>query len=225
MASDNPSWGYTRIRGALFNLGHHIGRNTIKRILRTAGLTPAPERSKRMPWSAFLRAHWGAIAAMDFFTVEALTWAGLVRYHVLFVIDLATRRVELAGIVHQPHGAWMQQVARDALYTKVFRQMLRASGVSSVRLPPRSPNLNAYAERFIGSVRRECLARVIPLGESHLRQILHEYVDHYHTERNHQGLDNKLITLTTQDDAAPSSRVLRRRRLGGVLNYYYHDAA
>ena len=113
MANDNPSWGYTRIRGALRNIGHDIGRNTIKRILHEAGFTPAPERRKRMSWSAFLRAHWGAIAAMDFFTVEAVTWAGLVRYHVLIVIDLATRRVEIAGIVHQPHGAWMQQVARN----------------------------------------------------------------------------------------------------------------
>ena len=99
MATDNPTWGYTRIRGALSNLEHDIGRNTIKRILQEAGFTPAPERSKRTAWSAFLRAHWGAIAAMDFFTVEVLTWAGLVRYHVLFVIDLATRRVEIAGIL------------------------------------------------------------------------------------------------------------------------------
>ena len=182
---------------------------------------------------------------MDFFAVEAVTWAGMVRYHVLIVIDLATRRVEIAGVVHQPHGAWMQQVARnltdavdgfllkhryiildrDPLYTRAFRQMLCASGVSSVRLPPRSPNLNAYAERFIGSVRQECLARVIPLGERHLRQILHDYADHYHTERNHQGLQNKLITATADDHAATSGRVLRRRRLDGVLNYYYRDAA
>ena len=94
MAKDNPTWGYTRIRGALHNLGHDIGRNTIKRILLEAGMDPAPERSKRTSWSAFLRAHWGAIAAMDFFTVEVVTWAGLVRFHVFFVIDLASRRGE-----------------------------------------------------------------------------------------------------------------------------------
>jgi transposase InsO family protein len=244
MANDNPTWGYTRIRGALSNLAHDISRNTIKRILQEAGITPVPERSKRTSWSDFLRAHWGAIAAMDFFTVEVLTWTGLVRYHVLFVIDLATRRVEIAGIVHQPHEAWMKQVARnftdavdgfllrhrhiimdrDPLYTPGFRHMLRASGVRSVRLPPRSPNLNAYAERFIGSVRRECLARVIPLGESHLRHILHEYVDHYHTERNHQALDNKLIGAASTD-AAESGKVVRRKRLGGVLNFYHREAA
>ena len=100
MAKD--TWGYTWIRGALHNLGHELGRNTIKRILLEGGMVPAPERSKRTSWSAFLRAHWGAIAAVDFFTVEAVTWAGLVRYHVLFAIDLASRRVEIAGIVHQP---------------------------------------------------------------------------------------------------------------------------
>jgi hypothetical protein len=101
MAKENSNWGYTRIRGVLFNLRHDMGRNTIKRILLEAGIEPAPERSKRISWNAFLRAHWGAIAAMDFFTVEAVTWAALVRFQVLFVIDLATRRVNVAGIVHE----------------------------------------------------------------------------------------------------------------------------
>jgi putative transposase len=113
MAKENAGWGYTRIRGALFNLGHEIGRNTIKRILLEAGLEPAPERGKRKSWSDFLRAHWGAIPAMDFFTVEVVTWTGLVRFHVLFVIDLATRRVEIAGITDQPHEAYMKQMARN----------------------------------------------------------------------------------------------------------------
>ena len=113
MARDNSGWGYTRIRGALSNLGHDIGRNTIKRILAEAGLDPAPERSKRSSWSSFLRAHWGAIAAMDFFTVEVVSLVGLVRYHVLFVIDLASRRSEVTGIVHRPHEAWMKQAARN----------------------------------------------------------------------------------------------------------------
>ncbi|HEX7480992.1 MAG TPA: hypothetical protein VF331_24530, partial [Polyangiales bacterium] len=109
VARDNGGWGYTRIRGALSNLGHDIGRNTIKRILLEAGMDPAPERGKRTSWSTFLRAHWGAIAAMDFFTVEVLTLGGLVRHHVLFVIDLASRRVEICGITVDPNGAWMQQ--------------------------------------------------------------------------------------------------------------------
>jgi putative transposase len=232
------------IRGALFNLGHDIGRNTIKRILFDAGIDPAPERSKRMSWSAFLRAHWGAIAAMDFFTVEALTLGGLVRYHVLFVIDLASRRVEIAGVVHEPHGAWMQQIGRnltdgadgfllakrylimdrDPVFTRAFQRMLADGGVQSVRLPARSPNLNAFAERFVRSVRHECLSKVIPLGESHLRELLREFVAHYHVERNHQGLGNKLIE-PSNDNSAMTGRVLRRKRIGGMLSFYHRAAA
>jgi transposase InsO family protein len=154
----------------LYNLGHEIGRNTIKRILLEAGIDPAPERSKRTSWSSFLRAHWGAIAAMDFFTVEVMTWTGLVRFHVLFVIDLAARRVEIAGIVEQPHEAYMKQMARN-LTDAIDGFLLKHRYV----IMDRDPLLNAYAERWIGSVRRECLARVIPLGERHLRQIIHEY--------------------------------------------------
>jgi putative transposase len=244
MARDNSGWGYTRIRGALSNLGHDIGRNTIKRILAEAGLDPAPERSKRSSWSSFLRAHWGAIAAMDFFTVEVVSLVGLVRYHVLFVIDLSSRRVEIAGLVHEPHEAWMKQVARnltdrvdgfllgkryvimdrDPLFTDAFRTMLATVGAKSVRLPPRSPNLNAFAERFARSVRDECLAKVIPLGEHHLSEVLREFVAHYHGERNHQGLANRLIE-PTHDNSTASGHVTRRTRLGGMLSFYYREAA
>jgi hypothetical protein len=112
-ASENPTWGYTRIRGALANLGHDLGRNTIKRILKENGLESAPDRGKRMPWKTFLKAHLSEIAATDFFSIEVLTLAGLVRYHVLFVIDLATRRVQIAGIVRQPGRDWIKQVARN----------------------------------------------------------------------------------------------------------------
>jgi len=112
-ATENPGWGYTRLRDALRNLGHIIGRNTIKRILNETGLQPAPQRSKRMPWKTFIKAHLGAIAAMDFFNVEVLSLAGLVRYYVLFVIDIQTCRVHIAGIVRQAHGAWMKQVGRN----------------------------------------------------------------------------------------------------------------
>ena len=113
MARQNPTWGYTRIRGALYNLGHDIGRNTIKRILLDNGLDPAPLRGRTISWETFLKAHWGAIAATDFFSVEVLTRVGLVRYFVLFVIDLKTRRVEIAGIAQQPDGEWMKQIARN----------------------------------------------------------------------------------------------------------------
>ena len=113
IAGDNPSWGYTRIRGVLRSLGHEVGRNTIKRIVLDNGIAPAPVRSRGMSWETFLKAHWGAIAATDFFSVEVLTRAGLVRYLMLFIIDLKTRRVEIAGIAPQPDGEWMKQIARN----------------------------------------------------------------------------------------------------------------
>jgi hypothetical protein len=149
MARDNPRWGYTRIRGALRNLGHEISRNTIKRILSENSIQPAPVRRKRMSWETFLRSHWGAIAAADFFNVEVLTSVGLIRYFVLFVMDLKTRRIRIAGILPQPDGGWMKQVARnltdafddflddtrylihdrDSLFTNDFQMILRASGI------------------------------------------------------------------------------------------------
>jgi transposase InsO family protein len=198
MANENPRWGYTRIRGALKELRCLVGRSTIQRVLADHGIEPAPERGKHTRWSAFLRAHWGAIAATDFFSVEVLTASGLVRYFVLFVIDLKSRRVEIAGIVHQPHEAWMKQVARnltdvvdgflrgkcklihdrDPLFSAGFGATL-GSDVTTIKLPVKSPNLNAYAERFVLSIKSECLKHVVPLGEHHLRQLVTEFVSHY----------------------------------------------
>ena len=212
MATENPTWGYTRIRGGLKHLGHDVARNTIKAILKDHGIEPAPQRRTKMPWKTFLAAHWDGLAAADFFTVEVLTMTGLVRYVVLFVMKLKTRTVEIAGITRQPDANWMTQVARnltdaedgflrgvhylildrDPLYTVAFRDRLRDSGVTPVRLPARSPNLNAFAERFVGSVKSECLARMVPLGEGHLRAAVRAFVDHYHEERPHQGLGNEL---------------------------------
>ena len=244
MARQNSTWGYTRIRGALYNLGYEIGRNTIKRILLDNGLDPAPLRGRTMSWETFLKAHWRAIAATDFFSVEVLTRVGLVRYFVLFVIDLKTRRVEIAGIVQQPDGEWMKQMARnltdvddgflkgtrylihdrDPLFTQRFREILKPLGVKTVRLPARSPNLNAYAERFVLSAKSECLAKIIPLGERHLRNTVKEYTEHYHLERNHQGLDNELIEQSSCPVIA-GNEVDCRERLGGVLKYYHRRAA
>jgi len=242
MARENPRWGYTRIRGALHNLGHEIGRNTIKRILLDNGFDPICK--KGMSWKTFLKAHRGAIAATDFFSVEAITRSGLVRYFVLFVIDLKTRRIEIAGIIQQPEREWMNQIARnlidaedgflngsrylihdrDPLFTRSFREILESTGVETVKLPARSPNLNAHAERFVRSVKSECLAQIIPLGERHLRHAVKEYTEHYHVERNHQGIDNELI-----DDQRGRINMTggteRRERLGGMLNYYYKRAA
>ena len=113
VARENPTWGYTRLRGALKNLGHELGRNTIKRLLAEHGIAPAPERGRSMSWSTFIKVHWGAIAATDLFTVEVVNPFGLVRYHVLFVIDIATRCVCIGGITSDPNGEWMKQVARN----------------------------------------------------------------------------------------------------------------
>jgi transposase InsO family protein len=243
MARDNPRWGYTRIRGALRNLGHEIGRNTIKRILVANGFDPAPLRKKGMSWETFLKAHWGAIAATDFFSVEVLTRTGLVRYLVLFIIDLQTRRVEIAGIAREPNGEWMKQIARnltdaedeflngarylihdpDPLFTDAFRELLKLSDVKTVKLPARSPDLNAYAERFVLSIRSECLDQIIPLGERHLRKAVREYTEHYHVERNHQGRGNELIE-TPCEELNMDGAVECQERLRGVLKYYRRAA-
>lgn len=243
MARENGGWGYTRIRGALYNRGHEVSRSTIQRILRDNGIDPTPERRKTTTWDMFLRSHWGAIAATDFFSVEVLTPRGLVRYLVLFVIDLKTRTVEIAGIVREPNGDWMKQIARnltdvgegflrgarhlihdhDPLFTQEFRKILRAGGVETVKLPARSPNLNAYAERFVRSIKSECLSRIVPLGEGHLRLVVSEYTKHNHLERNHQGIGNRLIE-DAGGDPPKAGRVVCRRRLGGMLSFYYREA-
>ncbi len=243
MARDNPRWGYTRIRGALRNLGHEIGRNTIKRILAENGFDPAPLRKQPMSWETFLKAHWGAIAATDFFSVEVLTRTGLVRYFVLFIIDLRSRRVEIAGIARRPDGEWMKQIARnltdaedgflngarylihdrDPLFTDAFGALLELSDVKTVKLPARSPDLNAYAERFVLSIRSECLDQIIPLGERHLRKAVREYTEHYHAERNHQGRGNELIE-TPCEEPNMDGTVECQERLGGVLKYYRRAA-
>jgi len=242
MARENPRWGYTRIRGALYNVGHEIGRNTIKRILLENGFDPI--RRKGMSWETFLKAHWGAIAATDFFSVEVLTRSGLARYFVLFVIDLKTRRVEIAGILPQPNGEWMSQIARnltdcddgflkdarylihdrDPLFTRSFCKILNSSKVETVKLPARSPSSNAYAERFIRSSKSECLAKIIPLRDLHLRHAVKEYTEHYHVERNHQGLENRLVEEPPRV-VDMNFAVIRHERLGGVLNYYETRAA
>jgi len=216
----------------------------VKRILANHGIVPAPQRGKRTPWKTFLAAHWSAIASADFFTVEVLTAGGLVRYFVFFVMRLETRRVEIAGISCSPSGAWMTQIARnltdcedgfllgvrhliidrDPLYSSAFRGLLKDGGVAPLRLPARSPNLNAHAERFVLSIKSECLSRIVPLGEGHLRRVVREYVAHYHTERHHQGLGNRLLT-PAPTVAGCDSPVKRRERLGGLLNFYHRKAA
>ncbi|RNC81395.1 MAG: hypothetical protein ED559_06270 [Phycisphaera sp.] len=243
LASENRSWGYERIEGELRKLGHHVARTTIANILRDHGLEPAPERAKRTTWTEFLRTHWDSIAATDFFTVEAWTSKGLTRYHVLFVIDLSTRRVEIAGISGTPHGAWVERVMRrllddfdgfllphrhlirdrDPLFTKAVDELLRSAGVEPIKLPPRSPNLNAYAERFVRSIKSECLDRIIPIGERHLRCTIDEYVEHYNRDRPHQGLGNELIEPLERPPTT-NGAVTCEERLGGLLRSYSRAA-
>ena len=199
---------------------------------------------KKTTWTEFLKTHWSVLVATDFFTVEVWTGRGLTRFAVLFFIELSTRRVEIAGITAEPDAAWMTQVSRnvtdatdgfltgkrylildrDPLFTGTFRETLASAGVEVVRLPPRSPNLNAYAERFVRSVKESCLDRMILVGEASLRRAVREFVAHYHSERNHQGLTNRLISPEA-GHLANTGEVERRQRLGGMLNYYYRAAA
>jgi len=244
MARENSSWGYDRIQGALANLGHIIAPNTVKNILIRHGIEPAPEREKRTSWRTFLKAHWDVMAATDFFTVEVWTSRGLVTYYVLFVIHLSTRSVHIAGVTTAPNGACMKQIARnltdvgdgfllnsrylimdrDTKYTEEFRDYLHREGVKPVRCPAQTPNCNAFAERFVRSLKDECLGRMILFGEASLRRALRAYVAHYHTERNHQGVGNRLLeplaTVSSIDEP-----IQCRERLGGMLNYYYREAA
>ena len=243
MAEENPGWGYTRLRGALANLGHEIGRGTIAEILKQSGMEPAPERNKKRTWSEFLRAHWEVLGAPDFFTVEVWTLGGLVRYHVLFVIRLSSRKVNIVGIIPEPNGEWMKQMARNltdcedgfllgcrhlihdraTLFTGEFQTILESVGVKSVRLPARSPNLNAFAERFVRTIKEECLSNVILIVESSLRRAIGQFCEHYHGERNHQGLENRIIEA--EFSSTNEGSVECRERLGGLLRYYYRDAA
>jgi len=244
MARENTSWGYDRIQGALDNLGHIVVPNTVKNILKRHGIEPAPEREKRTSWKTFLKAHWDVMAATDFFTVEVWTARGLVTYYVLFVMQLKTRSVHIAGVTTAPNGAYMKQVARnltdvsdgflvnsrylimdrDTKYTEDFRGYLYREGVKPVRCPVRAPNCNAFAERFVRSIKAECLDRMILFGEVSLSRSLREYVTHFRSERNHQGLGNRLLgpiaTVSTSDKP-----IQCRERLGGMLNFYYRAAA
>ncbi len=244
MAEENREWGYRRIQGALPNLGHEMARSTIAAILERHGIEPAPERGRKTTWKEFLTRHWELIVAADFFTIEVWTRYGLQRFMVLFFIELSTRKVEIGGISRTANGLWMSQIARnltfagegivngkgylihdrDPLFTTEFVKIFADVGVKTVKLPPRSPNLNAYAERFVRSIKESCLERLILIGEKSLRTAVQSFVAHYHSERNHQGLANRLI-CPEPDDLANTGAVQRRKRLGGMLNYYYRAAA
>jgi putative transposase len=245
MARENPSWGYDRIVGALANLGHIVSDQTVGNVLRRHGLAPAPKRSQNTRWKDFIAAHMAVLAGVDFFTVEVLTWRGLATYYVLFFLHLESRRVTVAGITRHPTEAWMEQMARNATdeasghlrqhryllhdrdtkFCAAFRSTLETGNVKCLALPPRSPNLNAFVERWVRSAKQECLSKLILFGEGSLRRALNEFVEHYHAERNHQGKGNVILfPSAVARHAIDGSMVHRRQRLGGLLNYYSRAA-
>ncbi|MCH7689128.1 MAG: transposase [Planctomycetes bacterium] len=244
IAKENPAWGYDRIQGALANVGYHISDSTVGNILKSHGIEPAPDRQRQTTWATFLKAHWDVLAAIDFTTIEIWTKRGLVTYYLLFVIELKTRRVCFAGCMPNPHERWMKQIARnltdtedgflngkryvlmdrDGKFCQSFRDILKDEGAEPLLLPPRSPNLNAYIERFMKSLKSEALSRMIFFGEKSLRRAVTAFLEHYHAERNHQGLDNQLIE-PGKEVGQVAGKIECRERLGGILRYYYREAA
>ena len=245
MAQENRSWGYDRIVGALANLGYTISDQTVGNILKRQGLPPAPERKTTTTWKAFIRTHLDVLVATDFFTAEVWTLGGLVTYYVLFFIHLGSRKIHMAGITPHPTEAWMMQVARnvtmeewgflspgqylihdrDGKYCPAFQRIIEDAGVKRVPLPARSPNLNAYAERWVRSIKEECLSRIILFGEASLRHTLTQYVAHFHHERNHQGKGNVLLFPASSQNSEGRGAIHCRERLGGLLKYYVREAA
>jgi len=244
-AKENPTWGYDRIADALANVGHTVSDQTVGNILKGHGIEPAPQRKRTTTWSTFLKAHWEQLAAIDFTTVEMWTTRGLVTYYLLFAMRLATRQVCFLGCTPHPLSAWMAQMARnltdafdgflrapvryvlmdrDAKFTAEFQATLRAADVKPVLLPPQSPNCNAYVERFFRSLKGEALARIIWIGEKALCQATTEFLLHYHGERHHQGLEHRI--LQPGPEVGRKEGTLEcRERLGGMLKYYYRQAA
>jgi putative transposase len=239
MARENSGWGYSRIEGELKNIGHRVARTTIANVLKTNGIKPAPDRPSS--WKSFLKAHWGEIAATDFFATEVWTPLGLKTYYILFMIDLKTRRVQIAGVTRHPTDAFMAQMARnlthvvdgfmkdhrflicdrDTKFTAQFKRILLDAGAEVVLTPKRAPNCNAYAERFVLSIKSECLRRMIFFGEVSLRRAITEYVVHYHEERAHQGIGNERIERV---GAVVDGDVVCDERLGGLLKCYRRAA-
>jgi putative transposase len=243
-AKENRSWGYDRIAGMLKNLGHQVSDQTVGNVLRRHGLPPAPERSKGTTWKEFIRSHMEILAATDFFTTEVWTRGELVTYYVLFFVHLGSRRIHVAGITPYPHEDWVVQMARnvsfaddgflspgqylihdrDGKYCPAFVETLKAIGVKDLTLPAQSPNLNAFAERWVRTVKEECLSKLIFFGEASVRRALREFQDHYHGERPHQGKGNVILFPLSQDNRVEHGQIRCRERLGGLLRYYFREA-
>jgi putative transposase len=238
LAAENPCWGYQRIRGELLKLGHRVSATAIRALLRRHRVPPAPRRTG-LSWRAFLRTHAAGVLACDFFTVETVRLQTL---FVLFFIEFQTRRVFLAGCTEHPSAAWVTQQARnlawqldeedrrptllirdrDAKFAASFDAVFRADGMRVVRTPARAPRANAVAERWVGTVRRECFDWTLILGRRHLEQVLAEYVAHYNIARPHRALHLQASLAHRHPTRPPSpvEAVLRRDRLGGLLHEY-----
>lgn len=242
LARENPTWGYRRIHGELAGLGHQVAASTVWKILKHAGIDPSARPGQS--WQQFLRAQAAGIVACDFFTVDTVL---LRRYYVLFFIELDRRRVHLAGITTNPTGAWTTQAARNFMMTynrtirflirdcagqfvAAFDEVFRADDATIIRTPPRTPVANAFAERWIGTVRRECLDRILILGEGHLRRVVDEYVAHYNQHRPHRSLHQTAPATTSDTDPRPiaavgdCAHVRRDQILGGLINEYRNAA-
>jgi putative transposase len=243
LARENPRWGYQRIKGELQRLGVHVSATAIRTTLRRHGLDPAPRRASST-WRAFLRQQAAGIVACDFFTVDTI-W--LRRLHVLFFIELGSRRVHLAGVTANPSGAWVTQQARnlllmlgeggrelrfllrdrDAKFSRAFDDVFRSEGAQVLLTPVQAPKANAYAERWIGTVRAECLDWLLIVGRAHLQQVLRIYVEHYNRHRPHRVLrlepPDRPSGLTVIGEDQPGI-VHRRDLLGGLLHEYRRAA-
>ena len=241
MATENSGWGYLRIRGELKKVGHRVAKTTIATTLKKSGIAPSPDRPTS--WKAFLKSQADVIAAADFFTVDVWTKRGLVTHYVFFVIHHATRMITIAGITANPDGNFMAQVARnvtdqvdgflrdkkylildnDALFTKQFVRILKDAGTKVVHAAIQAPDMNAIAERFVGSVKRECLSKLILFGDCHLQRVLSNYADHYNQDRPHQSLDNNPIQ-PRPGDPPTEGEIVVDERLGGMLRSYRRSA-
>ena len=245
-AEENPSWGYDRIVGALSNLGYKVSDQTVGNILKKNGIPTVPNRTQNTTWSKFIKDHQDVLAACDFFTTEVITPVGLITYYVLFFIHIGSRKVYSAGITPHPNEQWMNQIARnvtmegwgfltgckylihdrDTKFCNSFRGIIKSGGVKPLKLPPQSPNLNSFSERWILSIKSECISGLIVFGEESLLKALREYSIHYHQERNHQGKDNRLLLpIAGYDPTKTKGRIKCRSRVGGVQKYYYREAA
>ena len=240
MARENPRWGYRRIQGELVGLGHPVAASTVWRILKNAGLDPAPRRAGPT-WRQFLSAQAPAILAIDFAHVDTVF---LRRLYVLLVIEHGRRRVHIAGITAHPTGAWVTQQARnllmdlddradrfrflirdrDSKFTTAFDAVFAGADIRIIRTPVRAPRANAIAERFIGTLRRECLDQLLITGPCHLAVVMREYLAHYNAHRPHRSLDQRPPAGRTIPPSGANIRPLRRDRLGGLIHEYVQVA-